>query len=1248
MCSEPFLVDVRLNKTHFSTALIDHCCLSYATFSDDLVRRLKISTFDIEPRYLEGVVSKQGTIRKVAYAEIDIDSHQERRVFGYVVPGQRYPMILGKNWLAKQNVTVFAAEDKIKIGASGIEIPNRATNPLPKYKDCVGINATGFGIWMRQAKRADREYKRKLAKDPNARKPKTIEIMAITMADIDKALRPKPRTDPATKLPEYLKGELAAWDRSLADKLPKRRPDVDMKIELERNDDGTEKTVPWGPLYGMNREELLVLRKTLTELLDKNFIRVSNSPAAAPVLFARKPGGGVRFCVDYRGLNSITKKDRYPLPLISETLRNISKAKYLTKLDVIAAFNRVRIAEGDEWKTAFRTRYGLFEYLVMPFGLANAPSTFQRYINHTLREWLDDFVSAYIDDVLVYTDGSLEDHRQKVKMVVRRLREAGLHLDIDKCEFETQEVKYLGFIIEVGKGIRVDPEKIKAILQWEPPKNVKGVRGFIGFANFYRIFIPDFSDISAPLVSLTKKDVPFRWTDSHQNAFDELKRLFVTAPILAHFDSERETIVEADTSGWTIGGVLSQVDEDGQLRPNAYMSKKLSPAECNYDIHDKELLAIVKCLKEWRPELTSVKEFKILTDHKNLKYFYKSRQLSERQMRWAEFLSQFNFSLEYRPGKQNQRPDALSRRDQDIPKDSNDERVKAREAEMFPNVKINSTRVLDNEGELKIKKIASTLVFNDKELQDLWEKGIQADDTYALIFEAVERGDRKIPTQAERKGIKINIAELTISKRGLLSYRGRTWIPHYEQLRTRIMSMIHDSKLLAHPGENGVYTALQRQFFWPGASADVKRYCRNCHHCRGSTAWREGKHGLLKPLSIPHRSWKFISIDFITDLPPTGPEKATKMMVITDRLTKGVILERMANITAEACAEVLIRRFYSIHDIPDDIVSDRDRAFVSKLWARFCELLGIRRSMSTAYRPQSDGSTERMNQEIEKILRIFCNYSQTNWGQLLPVVEGAINKRTSSSTGFSPFFLLHGYHADPISTVTEDLDAPEETSEGAAEKIIKKLKESNEWAQAAMAVAQEKQEKYYNRHKKPAPKYRIGDEVWLDTRHWRTNRPCKKLDMKHRKYKITDIVNSHSYRLDVPGKKNDSFHVELLRPAASDPFPSQEQPKYEPGPMLFDGELKYIVEEVLCAKSVRENNKDVRKVLVKWVGYDEPTWEPLQNLEGNDLLIAYEDKWGSAKFYDGPRDRFEKTRRTRRRRDGPHQGHERGEKKGGM
>jgi hypothetical protein len=275
----------------------------------------------------------------------------------------------------------------------------------------------------------------------------------------------------------------------------------------------------------------------------------------------------------------------------------LSTAKWFTKIDIIAAFYNIRIAEGDEWKTAFRTRYGLYEWLVTPFGLTGAPATFQRYINRQLRDILDVYCSAYVDDVLVYSDGTLEDHYEKVAEVLTRLQRAGLHADIRKCEFATKEIKYLGFIIKAGEGVKVDPEKVAAIREWEAPTTVRGVRQFVGFANFYREFIEDFSQIAAPLTALTKKGATFHWGPVEDEAFQILKEAFITAPILTHWDPDKDTVVEADASGFAIGACLSQHDAVGRLRPVAYYSRRLSPAECNYEIHDRELLAIITALQ---------------------------------------------------------------------------------------------------------------------------------------------------------------------------------------------------------------------------------------------------------------------------------------------------------------------------------------------------------------------------------------------------------------------------------------------------------------------------------------------------------------------------------------------------------------------------------------------------------------------------------------------------------------------------
>jgi hypothetical protein len=333
----------------------------------------------------------------------------------------------------------------------------------------------------------------------------------------------------------------------------------------------------------------------------------------------------------------------------------------------------VRMAEGEEWKTAFRTRYGLFESLVMPFGLTNAPASFQHFINDVLRPYLDVFVTAYLDDILIYSD-NLEEHRKHVLKVLEALSEAGLHLKPEKCEFHQQEVKYLGFIISTS-GTKMDPAKVATIQEWPEPRNVKDVQSFLGFANFYRRFIKGYSNIVAPMTRLTRKNTHFLWSDECSQSFETLKQAFTTAPILRHFDYDREIIVETDASDYVSAGVLSQYDNEGLLHPIAFFSKKHTPAECNYEIYDKELMAIVRAFEEWRPELEgALHPIQVLSDHKNLEYFMSTKLLNRRQTRWAEYLSRFNFKIIYRPGKAGGKPDALTRRSGDLPQ-GGDERL---------------------------------------------------------------------------------------------------------------------------------------------------------------------------------------------------------------------------------------------------------------------------------------------------------------------------------------------------------------------------------------------------------------------------------------------------------------------------------------------------------------------------------------------------------------------------------------------
>ena len=449
MHCEPILISTLVNNTSFARIMVDTGCLCYGLYDPVYAQKKNLQRISIKPFYMEAFDGEKAPrpVREVAVANLDFEGHVER-VWFYISPLGGYDMYLGMPWIKKREVRIDKGGNRLRIGTSSgpITVRSEAAFQADTQEIPTG-RLMSAAVWNMTRKR----------------KGGKAQVFAASIADINKALRIKKRIDPAVKLPVHYHNYLPVFDYKESEKLPPHRgAAADHGIELEKGRDGEEPTVPWGPLYNMSRDELLVLRKTLNELLDKGFIRVSNSPAAAPVLFVRKPGGGLRFCVDYRALNKLTRKDRYPLPLIQETLRNLSKAKVFTKLDVIAAFHRLKIKEGDEWKTAFRTRFGLYEWLVTPFRLANAPSTFQRYINWTLKDFLDDFCSAYIDDIIIYSK-SVSQHQKHVEAVLKRLRDAGLQCDINKYEFEVVTTKYLGFIVEAGKGIRIDPEKVRAI-----------------------------------------------------------------------------------------------------------------------------------------------------------------------------------------------------------------------------------------------------------------------------------------------------------------------------------------------------------------------------------------------------------------------------------------------------------------------------------------------------------------------------------------------------------------------------------------------------------------------------------------------------------------------------------------------------------------------------------------------------------------------------------------------------------------
>jgi len=462
---------------------------------------------------------------------------------------------------------------------------------------------------------------------------------------------------------------LDVFDRAMADQLPPHRP-YDHKIELT-----DEETPPRSRLYHMSGYKLQKMKDYLIEHLNKGFISSSSASYASLILFAEKKDGSLRFCVDYRKLNALTKRDRYPLPLIDETLARIQGSRYLTRLNIIVAFNKLRMHPGSEDLTIFITSFGSYKYHMMSFGLINGPAFYQHYMNDVLFDYLHQFCQAYLDDIIIYSK-TLKKHKRHVRLVLHRLREAGLQVNINKCEFHVQETSFLGLLLFI-EGLKMDLRKVQAVVEWPTSTNLIQVQFFVDFCNFYRRFIKDFSKIVRSLVRLTQKEMIFEWDQACQTTFDHMKKRMTEAPILRHFDQNRETILETDSFDYINDDILSQYDDEGTLHSMAYYSKNLSPAECNYEIYDKELLAIIRAFEHWRPELKLTELFiKVFTDHQALTSLMKDKELSRRQMRWVQKLVDFNFKIMYRPDKQNIKADALTRRVDSVPRSFEDERCR--------------------------------------------------------------------------------------------------------------------------------------------------------------------------------------------------------------------------------------------------------------------------------------------------------------------------------------------------------------------------------------------------------------------------------------------------------------------------------------------------------------------------------------------------------------------------------------------
>ena len=421
--------------------------------------------------------------------------------------------------------------------------------------------------------------------------------------------------------------------------------------------------------YPLSFTQLEEQTKQIQDMLDKGLIRTSSSPWGFPVLFAKKPEGKWRMCVDYRGLNALTERNTYPLPRIQDCLDRIGSAKRISKLDLTSGFYQVRVDPESIPKTAFNTRQGKFEYLVMPFGLTNAPATFQTLMNSIMQPYLDKFVVVYLDDLVVFSNSD-EEHCEHLALVLKKLQENSLYAKPSKCTIGAETVEFCGHLVGQGK-LRTSRSKTELIQEWPVPTNVHEVRQFLGLASYYRRFVRNFATIAAPLSDLLKekdlelrkkKNRPIVWTLKCQHSFDLLKRALSSEPVLVQPDFARPFVIETDASEWAIGCCLLQIGPDGKLHPVAYDGRKLQGAELNYPVQEKELLAIKHALRTWSYYIDNHTRTKVLTDHESLKYLKDTKVPSKRLAHWIAEFGTYDLDIQYRPGTEATVPDAISRR----------------------------------------------------------------------------------------------------------------------------------------------------------------------------------------------------------------------------------------------------------------------------------------------------------------------------------------------------------------------------------------------------------------------------------------------------------------------------------------------------------------------------------------------------------------------------------------------------------
>jgi hypothetical protein len=1006
----------------------------------------------------------------------------------------------------------------------------------------------------------------------------------------------------------------------------------------------------------VEREEL---QKHIDDLLKQGLIEPSLSPYAAAALVVPKyrPDGSVkgwRLVIDYRMLNAITVKYQFPMPRIDDVMDSLDGALFYSSCDATHGFWQLRLHDSDIPKTAFRTPAGLYQWRVLPMGLSNSPAVFQRTMASFFQKEvtlsngvkvvaLGTFIQIYMDDLLIYSK-TAEEHLEHLSIVFEILKANQIYLNPKKCEFNKPEVRFLGHLVS-KEGIRPDPDKVKVMKEWPVPTDKNELYRFLGFANYFRLFIRGYATIASPLYPLTqcntKTDFAEKWTTIQQECFEALKFALSTAPTLKLPDFDQPFEVVVDASNIAIGAVLLQ-----DKRPVAYESRKLSPTEVRWTTTERELYAAVHALKQWRCYLQHpTHQFTLWTDHNpNIFFSDGNTPLTARQARWQEILGPYNFQWKYKKGPENI-ADALSRLPDLTPAEE-----QAEHAIFMVNLNsicLNTTSLVpipDIKPPSTDKKKVSLPDIKPRERTSRPRNRRQPNKSTkrspsppAQESQPVKKPRPSKPptklTPFEQQLWKLQDHPFfqTATDNTWLQDSNGLWTTQEGQLiipttdlRRLAIEACHDSVFSGHFGPARTKNLISRLFYWPDMAADITKYCEACNVCQRNKHSNQKPFGQLRPLPVPKGKWSNVSVDMITGLPKTA-RGYNAIIVFVDRLTKMVhICPTTENLTSKEFAEMFIQNVIRLHGCPESVVSDRGSIFTSKFEKAFLKGIQCTPAFSSAYHPQSDGQTERANQVLEQVLRSYASLDHAEWDTFLPMAEFAMNNAPNDATKQTPFILNYGVnprhpditkltkahlaglelHATKAKTTRTKANTAMQqcfrdmrSDIPAAFQFTQAMNKAVQHTQLLLQAARSRMINMTNPKRQPTIPFSVGDKVMLSTKNIRIVHPgCNKLLPRWAgPFTITNQINPVAFRLDLPDTMNihDVFHSSLLKPYKHDPMRTDgEHP-----PLIIDGQEEFEVEALIGRRSKTISTKKAKhapggkkrttrwEYLVVWKGY---------------------------------------------------------------